>query len=85
MSRRVLALVPKALGLLITAGMLRRIFAPKAPGRNAAYADNQPHDSHLDIRDAGPEAMRDPPSREWTETDEDGDESFPASDPPGGY
>ncbi len=29
--------------------------------------------------------MRDPAVREWTETDEDGDESFPASDPPGGY
>jgi hypothetical protein len=29
--------------------------------------------------------MRDPDAREWTETDEDLDESFPASDPPGGY
>ncbi len=53
--------------------------------RNAAYAEGQPHDHHTDVRDAGPDAMRDPCQREWTETDEDGDESFPASDPPGGY
>jgi hypothetical protein len=33
-------------------------------------------------RSAGPEAMRDPPS-EWEKTDQSGDESFPASDPPG--
>jgi hypothetical protein len=32
-------------------------------------------------RQAGPEAMRDPP-REWTKVDEASDESFPASDPP---
>ncbi|WP_245894710.1 hypothetical protein [Paracoccus indicus] len=36
------------------------------------------------VRDAGPDQMRDPP-REWTETDERMDESFPASDPPGTY
>ena len=32
-------------------------------------------------RQAGPEAMRDPP-KSWTEVDEASDESFPASDPP---
>jgi hypothetical protein len=32
-------------------------------------------------RQAGPEAMRDPP-REWSKVDESSDESFPASDPP---
>ena len=52
---------------------------------NAAYADHQPQSSHTDVRDAGPQAMRDPTDREWTETDQDLDESFPASDPPGGY
>ena len=52
---------------------------------HAAFAAGQPSGSHTDIRDAGPAAMRDDDGREWTETDEDGDESFPASDPPGGY
>ncbi|WP_346962763.1 hypothetical protein [Sphingomonas sp. ABOLG] len=33
------------------------------------------------VRDAGPEAIRDPQPR-WSEVDEASDESFPASDPP---
>lgn len=33
------------------------------------------------VRDAGPEAMRDPPSH-WDRVDQAADESFPASDPP---
>lgn len=49
-----------------------------AKGQGAPGNDTQ-------IRDAGPEAMRDPSARSWTEVDEDGDESFPASDPPGNY
>lgn len=36
------------------------------------------------VRPAGPEAMKIPP-RGWTKTDEEVDESFPASDPPGNY
>jgi hypothetical protein len=36
------------------------------------------------IRDAGPDAMENPPKR-WDETDQAGDESFPASDPPAKY
>lgn len=55
------------------------------PLPNAAFAPRQPHDSHMDVRDAGPQAMRDPPKSEWTSVDEASDESFPASDPPGGY
>ena len=53
--------------------------------RNAASSPDQPHDKLMNVRDAGPSAMRDKPQREWTEVDEDLDESFPASDPPGGY
>jgi len=83
--RRALTIVTSVVGLLGAAGLIRRIFVPQSPRRNAAYAENQPHDSYSDTRDAGPEAMRDPSSHDWTETDEDGDESFPASDPPGGY
>ena len=36
------------------------------------------------VRPAGTGAMRDPP-REWDDLDEQIDESFPASDPPGNY
>lgn len=36
------------------------------------------------IRSAGPEEMIDPP-RNWNIVDEQGDESFPASDPPANY
>jgi hypothetical protein len=34
-----------------------------------------------EIRDAGPEAMENPP-RTWDDVDQASDESFPASDPP---
>ena len=37
------------------------------------------------IRDAGPDAMRDPSHEPWSATDQELDESFPASDPPGNY
>jgi len=53
--------------------------------RNAAYAEDQPHDSPTAVRDAGPQAMRDKPQREWSEADEASDQSFPASDPPATY
>lgn len=36
------------------------------------------------IRPAGPENMEYPP-KDWDEVDEEGDESFPASDVPGNY
>ncbi len=55
----------------------------KAP---AAFAEGQGGpDNATQIRDAGPEAMRDQDDRPWTEIEEDSDESFPASDPPGNY
>lgn len=53
--------------------------------KHAAYADNQAHLSNSDVRDAGPEVMRDPEKDEWTKTDEELDETFPASDPPANY
>ena len=37
------------------------------------------------VREAGPDAMADKPTREWSKTDEEVDESFPASDPPSNY
>lgn len=36
------------------------------------------------VRDAGPDAMENPPKR-WNEVDQSSDESFPASDPPSKY
>ena len=36
------------------------------------------------VRDAGPDAMANPPQR-WTDVDQASDESFPASDPPAKY
>jgi hypothetical protein len=36
------------------------------------------------VRDAGPDAMKNPPKR-WDPEDESSDESFPASDPPAKY
>ncbi len=47
----------------------------------AAFAGNQGGD----VRDAGPESMRDKPRRGWSKADEASDESFPASDPPATY
>ena len=52
---------------------------------NAALADGQADAGHQTVRDAGPDAMRDPENRAWTETDQELDESFPASDPPANY
>ena len=45
----------------------------------------EPGENLAKVRDAGPDAMADKPKREWTQTDQTSDESFPASDPPGTY
>lgn len=75
----------KLLGFGVLALLGYGLFKRKSRSANAAYADEQPHRFHTDVRDAGPEAMRDPPEEEWTAADEASDESFPASDPPGNY
>lgn len=53
--------------------------------RHAAFDDDQRYDTSSAVRDAGPEAMRDKPTQKWSDVDEAGDQSFPASDPPATY
>ena len=54
--------------------------------RDAALADGQDAGaSGVRVRDAGPDAMADPPRQGWSKVDQRIDESFPASDPPATY
>ena len=54
-------------------------------GDQAAFAAGEgATDNFSQVRNAGPAAMRDKPAR-WSRTDEQSDESFPASDPPANY
>jgi hypothetical protein len=51
-----------------------------------AFAPGQTNGQNFaKVRDAGPHAMADKPRREWSKTDEESDQSFPASDPPANY
>jgi hypothetical protein len=59
-----------------------RYYEKSTKGMQPAFARNQ---GNGQVRDAGPEAMRDQPKRDWTKTDEESDQSFPASDPPANY
>ena len=49
-----------------------------------ALSDRDADSDHRYVRTAGTTEMTAPPRR-WDRVDETGDESFPASDPPGGY
>jgi hypothetical protein len=48
------------------------------------HATDTPPPKKKKVRDAGPDAMENPPE-DWSEADEASDESFPASDPPAKY
>lgn len=57
-----------------------------APDRNEAFAAGQAGGANAtQVRDAGPAAMASGPDGKWSKTDEESDESFPASDPPANY
>ena len=68
-----------ALGAL---GYVGYKYFEKNKAEHAAFAGNQ---GGAEVRDAGPEAMRDKPTRSWNKADQASDESFPASDPPATY
>lgn len=52
----------------------------------AAFAGGQGNEDGVhQVRDSGPESMRDKTLREWDKADQASDESFPASDPPATY
>lgn len=50
----------------------------RAPGEGAGVREGEGT-----VRNAGPDATRTAPARQWQKEDEASDESFPASDPPG--
>ena len=63
-----------------------KYFEQQTSDSPAAFATGQPGDENFaKVRDAGPEAMADKPARTWSKTDEEVDQSFPASDPPSNY
>ena len=73
-----------ALGALGYVGY--KVYEKNKNGQNAAFAAGQGGDGNFaQVRDSGPAAMKDKPSRQWTAADEASDQSFPASDPPARY
>lgn len=56
----------------------------KIPASSEIASDDAPAPKPKKVRDAGPDAMQDPPKK-WTDVDQASDESFPASDPPAKY
>lgn len=55
------------------------------PEQHAAFAAGEGSAGNFaQVRNAGPEAMRDKP-RDWSPVDAASDASFPASDPPANY
>jgi hypothetical protein len=59
--------------------------AQKEPGQDPGDLSPEPDEAPgADIRPAGPKDM-DLPPKTWRKEDQESDESFPASDPPGNY
>ena len=78
-----MSLIRLAAACLAGVGLYR--YAMRQRGRNAAFAAGEGSEENFSqVRNAGPEAMRDVPGQ-WSKIDEASDASFPASDPPSTY
>lgn len=64
-----------------------RYYEKQRSSQNEAFAAGEAGGSNFtQVRNAGPQAMADPPAKDtWDEIDEECDGSFPASDPPANY
>lgn len=71
-----------AIGLMGAGALLARSLGDKRVATSPVEEPTAPPIG--DVRDAGADAMQNPPRR-WEKHDEALDESFPASDPPGNY
>lgn len=69
--------------VLILGGIWFARWLTRTDSNRVAYARGEggPEGDPAQVRDAGPNAMRDRQDK-WDRVDEAGDESFPASDPP---
>lgn len=65
-------------------GLYRWLNAAERPHTRAAFAGGEATGADVQVRNAGPEAIRST-TPEWSKVDQASDESFPASDPPGHY
>jgi hypothetical protein len=75
-----MALLKLAVASVLAYGLYRYASRERALHR-VAFADGESTPGPVEVRNAGPEAMRsDPP--EWDIVDQASDESYPASDPP---
>lgn len=69
-------------GTLFGAGI--NYLMKRSKGGSPAYAGAGQPENFSNVRNAGPEEMRDSPGK-WNQVDEESDASFPASDPPANY
>lgn len=87
MTAKILGAVALAAATIVSAAIYAQRRLPrKLPTRRsaAAFAHGEIDAANFDqTRSAGPEGMRDTPGKKWDKIDQAGDESFPASDPPG--
>ncbi|MDF0602546.1 hypothetical protein P1J78_17545 [Psychromarinibacter sp. C21-152] len=64
---------------------LDRLTRPRTKAAAFAEGEAVPETGAGQVRNAGPDAMRDGARRSWDQVDEAADESFPASDPAAKY